>query len=87
MILHILLKKITCRFKHVNVIFCLKMIFKAAETKIVIQKNFNSSNLDGDLFTLPDWNSFFDPHGPIYETSVIKFLHLCFHAVLFIFYF
>ena len=24
-------------------------------------------------------------YGPLYETSVVKFLHLCFHAVIFIF--
>ena len=29
-----------------------------------------------------------DPFDPIYETSVFKcFLHLCFHAVIFIYYF
>ena len=34
-------------------------------------------------FTLPDKNSFLGSYDPIYETSVVKFLHLCFHAVIF----
>ena len=50
------------------------------------QKNFNGSDPDG-LFILPDKNSFLAPYGPISETSVVKFVHLCFHAVIFIFYF
>ena len=51
-----------------------------------VQSNFNGWNRDGS-FTLPDWNFFLGPSGPIYETSVVKFLHLCFHDVIFIFYF
>ena len=27
------------------------------------------------------------PYDPIYENSMLKFLHICFHAVIFIFYF
>ena len=35
----------------------------------------HSLNPDG-YFTLPDWNLFSGPYSPIYETSVVKFLHL-----------
>ena len=47
-------------------------------------ENFSGSNSYG-LFTLPDNESFFDLYEPIYETSVVKFLNLRFHAVIFIF--
>ena len=33
------------------------------------------------------WNSFLGPYDRMYETSVVKFLHLCFPAVIFIFFF
>ena len=49
-----------------------------------IQQNFNDSNPDGS-FTLPDYYSFLGPYGHIYETSMVSFLHLCFHAIIFIF--
>ena len=32
---------------------------------------------------MPDKNSYLGPYGPIYETSVVKFLHICFYAVIF----
>ena len=50
-----------------------------------IQQNFDGLNSDGS-FILPDLNSFLGPYDPTYETSVIKFLNVCFHAVIFFFF-
>ena len=47
-----------------------------------LQKDFHGSNPDG-WFSLSDLNSFFGPYDPQYDTSVIKFRHICFHAVNF----
>ena len=41
--------------------------------------------LTNGLFTLPDYNLSFGPYDHIYETCMVKFLHLYFHAVIFIF--
>ena len=46
-----------------------------------LQQNLNGLNPDGS-FALPDYFSFMGPYDPIYETFVVKFLHLCFHAVI-----
>ena len=51
----------------------------------VVQQNSIGSSPDGS-FTLPDQNLFLGPYDPIYETSLVKFLHLYAHAVIFIFY-
>ena len=52
-------------------------------------QNFNRVELSGSnpvgSFTLPDKNLSLGSYGPIYETSVVKLLLLCFHSVIFIF--
>ena len=44
--------------------------------------------LDPDgSFTLPGRSMFLGPYDPIYETSGVKFQHLCFNVVIYTFYF
>ena len=51
-----------------------------------IRTSVSDSNFNGS-FTLADKTLFLGPYDSIYETSMVKLLHLCIPAVIFIFYF